>query len=131
MSDVEDLLTQAKDHYAARNFSEALRICEHLKEAAPQRPEPHNIIGKVHYSQMNYIEALKHFEQAQGVDPGHINSAWNAGNALFYLRRLGEAVSFYKRVLELDGPDHLHQQARTMIAHIERVSGVSGAAAGR
>jgi len=43
MSDVDDLLTQAKDHYAAHNFNETLRICQQLKKATPQeiaRPRP-------------------------------------------------------------------------------------------
>jgi len=53
------------------------------------------------------------------------------GNALFYLRRLGEVMSFYKRVHELESPDHLHRQAQTMIAFIEPVSGVAGGATGR
>ena len=85
----------------------------------------------MHFRQKNCIEALKQIEPTQGIDPGHVNSAWNAGNVLFHLRRLGEVVTFCRRVLEPDDPDDLHQLARNMIAFIDGVSGISGTAAGR
>ncbi len=129
MPDVEELLHQARKSFAENDHGEALRLCEHLKQIAPDRPEPHNIIGKVHYARMDFITALKHFEQAQGIDPRHVNSAWNIANALFYLGRLGDASAAYGRVLGLDGPAELHMQARTMITHIERMKTSRGSAA--
>lgn len=113
---IDTLVDDARRAYGEGRHAEALRLCEQLVEAAPNRPEGHNIAGKVALDRSEFARALALFERAQALDPAHIFSAWNVGLALFYLRRFDEAEAALERVLTIDGSERVRQKAGELIA---------------
>jgi len=113
---IDTLVDDARRAYGEGRHEDALQLCAQLVEAAPDRPEGHNIAGKVALDRTEFARALALFERAQALDPAHIYSAWNRGLALFYLRRFDEAEAALEHVLTLDGTDRVRQKARELIA---------------
>lgn len=115
-SSIDSLVDDARQAYGEGRLEEALRLCEQLLEAAPERPEGHNIAGKVALDRSEFERALGLFEHAQALDPDHIFSAMNRALALFYLRRYDETEAALEHVLTIDGSARIHNKAREVLA---------------
>ena len=113
---IDTLVDDARWAYGEGRHEDALRLCEQLVEAAPERPEGHNIAGKVALDCMEFERALALFERAQALDPDHIFSAMNRALALYYLRRYDETEAALEYVLTIDGSERVLNQAREVLA---------------
>jgi len=117
-ADIDSLVDDARRAYGEGRLEDALRLCEQLVERAPERPEGHNIAGKVALDRSEFERALALFEQAQALDPDHIFSAMNRALALFYLRRYDETEAALEHVLTIDGSERVLNKAREVLAAI-------------
>lgn len=66
----------------------------------PEQPEAVNMQGILLHAEGRYAEAVKAFEQAEGM--GHNAAASNRGNTLLDLGRLPEALRAHEAAVELD-----------------------------
>ena len=64
---IDTLVDDARRAYGEGRHEEALRLCEQLVEKAPDRPEGHNIAGKVALDRSEFGRALALFERAQAL----------------------------------------------------------------
>jgi len=115
-SAIDTLIDEARRAYGEGRIEEALRLCEQLVVRAPERPEGHNISGKVALDRSEFERALVLFERAQALDPEHIFSAMNRALALFRLRRYDETEAALEHVLTLDGSERVQNKAREVLA---------------
>jgi tetratricopeptide (TPR) repeat protein len=58
--------------------------------------------GNKLYAQGKYVEAIKYYDAAIGVDAKSVRAWFNKGNALYALKRYQEAIQCYDKVLSID-----------------------------
>jgi tetratricopeptide (TPR) repeat protein len=99
--------TNAETYYLLGNTLDAqgqtTKAVEHYQRALeldPKLARAHNNLGSI-VSSRDPALAIKHFEAALSVDPQYVEALGNLGNALARSGRYGDAISCYRRALEI------------------------------
>jgi cytochrome c-type biogenesis protein CcmH/NrfG len=61
----------------------------------PNRPEPHNIMGKIWMMRDELNKGIEEFKTAIAIDPSHANSRLNIANAYYKQGRFSDALEQY------------------------------------
>jgi tetratricopeptide (TPR) repeat protein len=85
----------AKFHYDNARYDEAEKHIMRAQALLPNRPEPHNIMGKIWMMRDELDKAITEFKTAIAIDPSHANSRLNCANAYYKQRRFSEALEQY------------------------------------
>jgi tetratricopeptide (TPR) repeat protein len=85
----------AKFHYDNARYDEAAKHIMRAQGLLPNRPEPHNIMGKIWMMRDDLDRAIKEFKTAMAIDPKHANSRLNCANAYYKQGRFNEALEQY------------------------------------
>jgi tetratricopeptide (TPR) repeat protein len=106
----------AKFYYDNARYDDAERHIMRAQALLPDRPEPHNIMGKIWMMRDDLDRAIKEFRTAIAIDPRHANSRLNCANAYFAQRRFNEALEQYVVAARLYPEGRLRTNALTMEA---------------
>jgi tetratricopeptide (TPR) repeat protein len=106
----------AKFHYDNARYDEAEKHIMRAQALLPNRPEPHNIMGKIWMMRDDLDRAVKEFKTAIAIDPKHANSRLNCANAYYAQRRFTEALEQYVVAAHLYPEGRLRTNALTMEA---------------
>lgn len=109
-TDYRAMLATASQHIQQNNYPEALNQVERALKAAPDRPEPLEVLGLIHYRLENWPKVVDAFKAALdkgSKDPGAREIiVW----ALIEMGEYSEAVAFGKQILQGDVvPPALHR----------------------
>jgi tetratricopeptide (TPR) repeat protein len=85
----------AKFHYDNARYDEAEKHIMKAQLLLPNRPEPHNIMGKIWIMRDELNKAVKEFKTAIAIDPSHANSRLNIANAFYKQGRFSDALEQY------------------------------------
>ncbi len=85
----------AKFHYDNARYDEAEKHIMQAQALLPDRPEPHNIMGKIWMMRDQLDKAIGEFKTAIAIDPSHANSRLNCANAYYKQGRFSEALEQY------------------------------------
>jgi tetratricopeptide (TPR) repeat protein len=91
----------AKFHYDNARYDEAEKHIMQAQALLPNRPEPHNIMGKIWMMRDELDKAIKEFRTAIAIDPSHANSRLNCANAYYKQGRFSEALEQYTIAVQL------------------------------
>ena len=106
----------AKFHYDNARYDEAEKHIMRAQALLPNRPEPHNIMGKIWMMRDDLDRAIREFKTAIAIDPKHANSRLNCANAYYAQRRFTEALEQYVVAAHLYPEGRLRSNALTMEA---------------
>ena len=106
----------AKFHYDNARYDEAAKHIMQAQALLPNRPEPHNIMGKIWMMRDDLDRAIREFKTAIAIDPKHANSRLNCANAYYAQRRFVEALEQYAIAAHLYPEGRLRTNALTMEA---------------
>lgn len=99
-----DRLEQALQHHRAGHLQEACRLYERILQVDPRCAEAMHLLGTLVGQQGDQGKALEWINKAIAREPGEALYHRNAAVTLVQLGRRAEAVSAYRRALEL-APD--------------------------
>ena len=91
----EIAIASAKFHYDNARYDEAEKHIMRAQALLPNRPEPHNIMGKIWMMRDELDKAIKEFKTAIAIDPSHANSRLNIANAYYKQGHFSEALEQY------------------------------------
>ncbi len=106
----------AKFNYDNARYDEAAKHIMRAQALLPNRPEPHNIMGKIWMMRDDLDRAIKEFKTAIAIDPKHANSRLNCANAYYAQGRFNEALEQYAIAGRLYPEGRLRTNALTMEA---------------
>ncbi|MCX8043885.1 MAG: tetratricopeptide repeat protein [Desulfobacterota bacterium] len=105
---LHEAVKQGNDLFKQEKYKEALDAYASAQIEHPDDPRLKYNIAACHYKMKDYEKALEGYRDAATMahDPALQEKAlYNAGNALYRLGRLEEAVTYYQKALELDPQD--------------------------
>src|SRR5262245_13119353 len=105
----------AKFHYDNAQYDEAEKHVMRAQRLLPNRPEPHNIMGKIWMMRDELDKAIKEFRTAIAIDPQHANSRLNCANAYYKQGRFSEALEQYTIAGKLYPEGVQRTNAQTMV----------------
>src|SRR5262249_50709225 len=85
-----------------RDPTRALEEYRKGESLAPGNPEPQRAIGRSEQALGQWQEAIRHYKEAERLDPKNAINVGNASEPLLYLRRCGEARAEVDRNLAFD-----------------------------
>ena len=91
----------AKFHYDNARYDAAEKHIMRAQGLLPDRPEPHNIMGKIWMMKDDLPKALDEFKAAITLAANHANSRWNCANVYFKLGRYSDALDQYAAAAKL------------------------------
>jgi tetratricopeptide (TPR) repeat protein len=106
----------AKFHYDNARYDAAEKHIMRAQGLLPDRPEPHNIMGKIWMMRDDLDRAIREFKTAIAIDPNHANSRLNCANAYYAQGRFTEALEQYTIAGRLYPEGRLRTNALTMEA---------------
>lgn len=89
-------IQEAKEAYEAKEYSKSAALFNSLDTKSPQKAYD---IGNAYYKAKKYDEAIKAYEQAQGID--EIARLHNIGNSYFQKNELKKAIDSYEKALKI------------------------------
>jgi tetratricopeptide (TPR) repeat protein len=89
-------------------------------EVDPMDAKAYTNLGVVYYTEMDVDTAVKYFSKALEVDPDNLEAHYNLGLAFAESGLLVEAISEWRRVVELDETSETAERARLSLDRAER-----------
>ena len=86
----------------ARDQPKALEAYQKAEKLAPGNPEPLRAIGRAEAQMGRWQDAIKHYDEAERLDPRNAINVGNADQPLLYLHRCAESEAAVDRTLALD-----------------------------
>ena len=105
---LHDAVSTGNRLFKQEKYDDALRTYVDAQVEHPEDPLLKYNIAASHYKMKNYDESLKMYQEVAATARDvalEQKAVYNAGNALFRLGRLEEAVAWYTKALELDPKD--------------------------
>jgi eukaryotic-like serine/threonine-protein kinase len=85
-----------------RDQIRALEEYRKAEKVAPGNPEPQRAIGRAEMQMGRWQDSIRHYDEAERLDPKNAINVGNSAAPLLYLRRCGEARSQIEKTLALD-----------------------------
>lgn len=98
---IADLMDEARQKYQQGNGAQAEALCKQVLERVPTHVHSLNLIGIIAQSSGRYQLSLKMFAKAIESDPLNAACHYNIGSSYQALSRRDEAVTHFKRAIEL------------------------------
>ena len=98
---ITDLMDEARQKYRQGNGAQAEALCKQVLERVPTHVHSLNLIGIIAQSSGRYQLSLKMFARAIESDPLNAACHYNIGSSYQALSRRDEAVTHFKRAIEL------------------------------
>ena len=84
-----------------KNFKEAKKKCELVKENFRENVEFFHIYGFVLFSLENYDEAINQWHNAISIDPNFVSGLNNLAKAYSKIKKFSEAIKYLNKALEI------------------------------
>lgn len=105
-----DLMIIALDYVLLKDYSDAARYLESSLEMNPDDPEARYHLGRVRYQQNQFDLAIAAFQDVIKRDPTSVKAYDNLGLSFEAKNENKEAISAYRKALELDRAGTLHSE---------------------
>ncbi len=99
---ISALRREARTHYNAQRFQQALDVYAHVIFLVPQDATSHKGKADAFYALERYEEACMSYEQSILLEKSYTLAHKGLGNALYALKKYKEARLAYEQVLRLD-----------------------------
>jgi len=109
------------DYFDTRQFQRSIDAYGEALKLQPANPDVLTDQGVMYEQIGNYDKALANFEQAQKVNPAHVQSMYNIG--IVWMKHKQDdrkALAAWRRVLEMAPTSPQASEARTFLAELER-----------
>lgn len=87
--------------FNARKYDDVLVYCDKLKRADPSEKVAF-YVGKVHYDQDNYGDAIKYLEAAQKEDPANAEIPYLIARSYADMMNYKNAIPFFQKAVDMD-----------------------------
>jgi tetratricopeptide (TPR) repeat protein len=88
-------------YYVTKETNKAIQAYSKALELDPNWAEIHNYIGYLSLDQGNFTKAVEHIEKFVALSPGEANPLDSLGEVYFWMGRLDEALTSYKKAWEI------------------------------
>jgi tetratricopeptide (TPR) repeat protein len=88
-----------------RKYDDALLYANKLKQADPSEKISY-YIGKVHYDQGNYGDAIRHLNDAMKDDPKNAEAPYMIARSYADMQNYKQSIPFFQKAIELDTTKH-------------------------
>jgi tetratricopeptide (TPR) repeat protein len=99
---VRALLGEAKEHFAAGEYEEAVACCDDALEEAPRNTDALHLKGWALSAQHRFAGALQCYDEALKAEPGNVGVLNSKGEALFDLKRFDAALDAHQQALKIE-----------------------------
>ncbi len=114
---VDEAYSVALEHFNAKRFVEADRLCTAILQSAPGHIDALNMLGCIAQNTGKHEMALKLFQRGLGMDGERVVLHYNAGISLYVLGRVEAAVTALQTALSLDpGNASIKNQLNMMLS---------------
>src|SRR6266576_3842833 len=100
-----DAIELAIQSRAAGKYEDAEQICRQILTANPNHPDAWHLLGVMAYETAQYETAEEYINKAIRLDSANSSFYCNLGNVLQAQRRFDEAVTCFRRAIELKPND--------------------------
>lgn len=119
-------MARAKKAYVDGDIGVARTMFEEILSRKPDNALAHFYMGLIHASEENMAKAVDAYEEVVRLIPGHVGARLNMAMNLERLHREEDAISQYRKILEVGPPVNLAQMAEQRLEAAERrIKGLS------
>jgi len=94
-------------YFKARRYDDALRMYRLAMQYKPDYPEAYYRLGEYYFTLGDAERSVVNYKKAIEIDPEFFEAHLNLGSACLYLKRYGEAETYFNNAMRFtDNPDY-------------------------